>query len=198
MDTLLLPETNLPGVFYAPFLADADTLFNRVSRETVWDTRLQARQTATFGVPYNYSGMTYREVPLPSYIAEVCAQLVSVVGFLPNNCLANYYPTGDSTMGFHSDSTDELMPGTGVAIVSLGTIRTLRFRRIGDSTVTHDFPLTHGSLLYMTAPVQTQWKHGIPPEGTTGPRISLTFRCVCRQAETFVPEKPDTVLRGRD
>ncbi|MFT5096791.1 MAG: alkylated DNA repair dioxygenase AlkB, partial [Psychrobacter okhotskensis] len=41
-------------------------------------------------------------------------------GYLPNNCLVNYYLDGSSKMGFHSDDTSQLADGTGVAILSLG------------------------------------------------------------------------------
>jgi alkylated DNA repair dioxygenase AlkB len=79
-------------------------------------------------------------------------------------------------MGFHADSIVELVPGTGVAVVSLGAARTLRFRRIDDKSVLWDCPLPNGSLLYMPPEVQLAWKHGVPETPGAGPRISLTFR----------------------
>ena len=70
----------------------------------------------------------------------------------------------------------ELEPGTGVAIVSLGAERILRFRRIDDKSITCDYLLPNGSLLYMPPEVQLEWKHGVPAQPETGSRISLTFR----------------------
>jgi alkylated DNA repair dioxygenase AlkB len=92
------------------------------------------------------------------------------------HALANYYPDGTSTMGFHADSTEELEPGTGVAVVSLGAERAITFRSIADRSVTVEYPLASGSLLYMSAEVQSAWKHAILPQPGAGGRISLTFR----------------------
>lgn len=163
-------------LFEARFVEDADALLAAIRDGTEWDARMRARLTANFGVPYNYSGMAYPEIPIPDCLAEVVASLTVQIGFTPNNCLANYYPNGEATMGFHVDALEDLEPGTGVAIVSLGAERILRFRRIDDKSVTSDQPLPHGSLLYMPPEVQLAWKHGVPAQPDTGPRISLTFR----------------------
>lgn len=37
---------------------------------------------------------------------------------------------GTSSMGYHSDQTDNLEKNTGIAIISLGAERILRFRKI--------------------------------------------------------------------
>ena len=81
-------------------------------------------------------------------------------------------------MGYHYDAIDELAPGTGVAIVSLGATRTLRFRLQDDREIEHPWPLPGGSLLYMPPELQHTWKHGVPRQPGAGPRISLTFRCL--------------------
>ena len=39
-----------------------------------------------------------------------------------------------------------------------------------------EYLLASGSLLYMTAEVQHEWKHSILPQPGAGGRISLTFR----------------------
>jgi alkylated DNA repair dioxygenase AlkB len=78
-------------------------------------------------------------------------------------------------MGYHSDRTDMLLPGTGVVIISLGSTRTLRFRNINDRNII-DFTLRSGSIFYMTADVQDLWVHSIPVSNTTDGRMSLTFR----------------------
>lgn len=165
-------------LFETRFVPDSERLFTRVRDDTEWDGRRRARLTASFGAPYNYSGMSYPSTPWPAVLAEVGDCLESRLGYRPNNCLANYYPCGDATMGFHSDSVSELQPGTGVAIVSLGSQRVLRFRKIADKSVIHDFPLPSGSLLYMPAAVQAAWKHAVPAQEDCGARISLTFRCL--------------------
>ena len=86
-------------------------------------------------------------------------------------------------MGFHSDATDELAPGTGVAIVSLGAERSITFQSKPDKQIERSYPLKSGSLLYMSAEVQDSWKHAILKQAETGPKISLTFRQIKGQAK---------------
>lgn len=163
-------------LFESGFVPDAVGLFAWLREHTVWDDRMRARLTASFGQPYNYSDMSYPPAPWPEPLVPLLEALEGRLSFRPNNCLANYYPTGDATMGFHADAVYELAPGTGVAIVSLGEERILRFRRSDDKTVICDYPLPPGSLLYMPAAVQAEWKHAIPAQPGAGARISLAFR----------------------
>ncbi|MFN0125511.1 MAG: alpha-ketoglutarate-dependent dioxygenase AlkB [Verrucomicrobiales bacterium] len=110
------------------FLPDAAALFFHL-RETIhWDESLGARKTASFGVPYNYARMEYDSVPFTHELLAVAERLASRLGIGFNNCLLNFYESGANTMGFHSDETTHLIPGTGVAIVSLGSPHTLTFR----------------------------------------------------------------------
>jgi alkylated DNA repair dioxygenase AlkB len=103
-----------------------------------------------------------------------------MLGFVPNNCMLNFYEDGNSSMGFHSDSSEELEAGTGVAIVSLGSVRSLVFRSKADKAIEHDYPLQPGSLVGMTKEVQDHWLHAIPKIEGAGPRISLTFRSIIK------------------
>lgn len=159
------------------FLTDGDALFAQLAEGVVWDERMRARKTASFGTAYNYSGITYGAVPMHPLLVPIVEKLEARLGFRPNNCLLNFYESGESTMGFHSDSTDELMPGTGVAIVSLGTERSITFQSKQDKQIQHSYPLKSGSLLYMSAEIQHAWKHAIlKQDSVSGGRISLTFR----------------------
>ncbi len=159
------------------FLSDHAALFEALVTGVAWDDRIRARRVASFGVPYNYSGTVWPEVAMPAPIATVTRDVAAVVGYAPNNCLANYYPDGESTMGYHADAVAELAPGTGITIVSLGATRTLSLRGEPDRTVTHALAMEAGSLVHMTAALQTHWRHAVlrAPE-VTGARISLTFR----------------------
>jgi hypothetical protein len=159
------------------FLAESRELYESLVTSVAWDKRLRARQAASFGVPYNYSGIEWPFSPFPQVLLPLLDRVSDSLGYSPNNCLANYYPSGESTMGFHSDSAEGLEPGTGIAIVSLGVERTITFRRIEDKTATECYRLTSGSLLWMSLDMQTQWKHAILTDAAVnGGRISLTFR----------------------
>lgn len=168
---------NEPHLLLRPDLvADSDALFDRLTREIVWDERMRARKTASFGAPYNYSQITYPSAPMPPRIAELLPMLEREIGFEPNNCLVNFYADGASAMGFHFDALEPLEWGTGVAIVSLGNARTLMFRRRDDKTIEHAFVLNSGSLLYMAPEIQNEWLHGVPKQPEARGRLSLTFR----------------------
>lgn len=171
------PLENTPDIVYEPqFIQDHQSLYDRLSADIIWDGRMRARKTASFGAPYNYSGMTYPAMAMPPEIAAVRDAVAKRLSYEPDNCLVNFYENGRATMGFHYDAQDDLAPDTGVTIVSLGATRTLRFRRMDDAAVEFAQPMASGSLLYMAPAVQRSWKHGIPRETGAGPRISLTFR----------------------
>lgn len=165
------------GITYIDsFIENPAALFATLKDGVDWDERMVARKTASFGVAYNYSQMSY---PFQAFIPELHAIVGSIgesLGFTPNNCLINYYLNGKSKMGFHSDQTDILEAGTGVAIVSVGETRTLRFRNIADKNIIEDYALPSGSLIYMTNEVQEEWQHSIPKSDTDNGRMSLTFR----------------------
>jgi alkylated DNA repair dioxygenase AlkB len=170
-----LPEAGSIRIEEA-FLPDSPSLFAALVAGVAWDGRMKARKAASFGMPYNYSAIEWPPAPWPDLLVPVREKVARRAGFQPNNCLAHYYPDGASTMGFHSDSTAELEPGTVIAVVSLGAERAITFRSQQDRRLEH-YLLKSGSLLLMSAEMQADWKHSIlPAEGVEGGRISLTFR----------------------
>lgn len=165
-----------PFEFWPEFVPDSDALYEAFAERIAWDERMRARRTASFGEPYDYSGISYPRTPFPTEIADLARRVWERVGFTPNNCLANHYPDGCSSMGFHSDAIDRLEAGSGIAIVSLGAARDLVFRPRTGSGDDHVRRLEPGSLLLMSAEMQSDWRHGLPACDDTGGRISLTFR----------------------
>ncbi len=158
------------------FIEDPQKLFEVLSHKIVWDSRMTARKTASYGKAYNYSQMSYPEVPFLDELKPLIVQIENVLGFEPNNCLINFYENGQARMGWHSDQTDILYPQTGVVIVSLGSERMLKFRKISHPEINKEYLLASGSLLYMTQSIQKEWQHAIPKHETDQARISLTFR----------------------
>jgi len=162
------------------FLAEPDALFAQMRDEVAWTQQMRSRQTASMGIPYNYAGASYPEAPWHPAVAALRDAVAQVVGFQPTNCLLNRYPTGDHTIGWHTDDVDILAPGTGIAIVSLGARRTLRLRggtgAQGDPFTYELVPLEPGSLLVMSQALQASHKHAIKREPGAGERISLTLR----------------------
>ncbi|MFD0684623.1 alpha-ketoglutarate-dependent dioxygenase AlkB [Actinomadura fibrosa] len=161
--------------YIADALPDPDTDLAFLLDDVAWDDRMHARRTASFGVPYNYSGQYYDPAAMPPRITAIAARAAEYAGHPFNNCLANLYETGDNTMGFHQDSYDGLVPESAIAIVSLGATRPLVFRSL-DKAHRTELALEHGSLLLMTEATQRAWSHGVPRRASTGRRVSLTFR----------------------
>lgn len=163
-------------------IEDHRTLFETTLKEVEWDHSMKARKTASFGVPYDYSNMSYDAVEIPGFLQEIIPLVASKIGFIPNNCLINYYYEESSSMGFHSDMTDQLDEHTGICIVSLGNPRTMRFRNKEQKEVTNDFILNPGSLFLMSQEVQKYWDHAIrKSSGPDSERISLTFRRILKK-----------------
>lgn len=157
-------------------ILNPEELFAFLKENVDWDERMSARKTASYGVAYNYSQMSY---PYQEFLPELnalCDLIEEKIGFRPNNCLINFYLDGKSSMGWHSDQTDILTENTGVAIISLGDTRTLRFREIANKENKIDYPLPAGSLIYMTQEVQSIWQHAVPKSPESNGRMSLTFR----------------------
>lgn len=135
-----------------------------------------ARKTASYGKAYNYSQMAYPFQEFLPVLSDINKRLSLIIGFTPNNCLINYYPDGKSKMGYHADQTDILQEGTGIAIVSIGETRTLKFRNKMNPETYLEYKLLPGSLIYMTQEIQDVWEHAIPKSDSENGRISLTFR----------------------
>jgi alkylated DNA repair dioxygenase AlkB len=166
-----------PDLLFIPdFLDEPDRHLRQLLETVTWDTRMRARRTASYGVAYNYSQIHYPATPLPAWAQRLGERLQPVIGFSANNCLLNLYEDGQSSMGFHSDECEVLEAGTGVAILSLGDSREIRFRSKADREHEVAWTLPSGSLLYMDQAVQDHWLHAIPRTEAAGPRISLTFR----------------------
>lgn len=101
----------------------------------------------------------------------------------------NYYRHGQDSVAWHRDRFGATGRPTTVALVSLGSPRTLAMRphpehpaKTAETTrttpaTTHRWRLGHGDLLVMTGACQHRWEHCVPKERAVGPRISLAFRC---------------------
>lgn len=151
-------------------------LYELLDKFVDWDTRMKARKTASYGVAYNYSQMSYAEREFLPELKLLIDLIEKNIGFKPNNCLINFYADGKSTMGWHSDQIDILNDETGVAILSLGDTRSLRFREISNKENKINYLLPAGSLIYMTQQVQKLWQHSVPKAPDCEGRMSLTFR----------------------
>jgi alkylated DNA repair dioxygenase AlkB len=160
----------VPGAILA-----ADAALAYLTTEVEWLDHMRARRTASFGLPYDYSGQRYPACELPPLIAAIAERAAALAGHAFNNCLCNRYETGANTMGFHADSYEGLVPSSTIAIASFGAARRLVFRGIAKQT---ELLLEHGSLLLMTEATQSAWRHALPRDPKAGLRISATLRLI--------------------
>ncbi|SDJ06231.1 hypothetical protein [Nonomuraea jiangxiensis] len=66
-------------------LPDGDADLTFLLTEMAWDDRMRARRTASFGVPYNYSGQRYDSVDMPPRIAAIADRAARCAGHPFNN-----------------------------------------------------------------------------------------------------------------
>lgn len=178
-----------PELDYIPgFVTEPEALYHTVAAELPWTQQMASRRTASLGVPYNYAGAHYPENPWHPTVWALAERVGAHCAFTPTNCLANHYPTGQHSLGWHADDVDILASGTPIAIVSLGVARVMRLRtQVEDGFHYVDHLLEPGSLLVMSQAMQATWKHALKRSATEESRISLSFRHI-----THVPERgPD-------
>jgi hypothetical protein len=84
---ILQPESEIKP----NFVGDKDKLFKLLLQTIAWDTRMYSRRTA-IGVAYNYSGIFYLNTEMHDLLLPLCNAIAQSFGFMPNNCLLNYYP----------------------------------------------------------------------------------------------------------
>lgn len=131
---------------------------------------------------YSYSGQTkmalawtHELLKLKTIVEQGCQETY-------NACLLNYYPDGNSGMGWHSDNEPELVKASSIASLSFGAARKFSLKPIsGGPTVS--LILQNGSLLEMKGATQNYWLHSLPKSKKIAePRINLTFRSMSDQS----------------
>lgn len=158
-------------------LIDSEIIIRYLRHKIIWDNSIVSRKTASFGIPYNYSGINYQQRDMPNTFNDLVKIVESVSGFKPNNCLVNFYYNGVSKMGFHSDQTDILENGTCIVIFSFGSTRILRFKNKINRDIIYDIPLECNSFFSMSQNVQSEWLHSVLPDNfNNNERYSITFR----------------------
>jgi alkylated DNA repair dioxygenase AlkB len=171
---------------------EADAALAALRDELAWEQReivlfgrriLQPRLIAWAGdLGYRYSGQTLEPRAFTPAAGRLLARVRVHIGASFNHVLVNRYRSGDDSMGLHADDEPELGPDPLVAIVSLGSARRLVVKpRRKDGHERQDLELGHGTLLVMGGTCQRYYVHGVPRQaGTSGERISLTFRRLLR------------------
>lgn len=148
-----------------PWRADKRVMYDRVI-DVPRLTRFYAE-----GEPLPHASLEEARATLSAhYLPELGEPFVSA-----GMCL---YRDARDSVAWHGDregrsSTQDTM----VAILSLGTARTLALREREGGPTRHRFSLGHGDLVVMGGSCQRTWEHAVPKaSGSLGPRISVQFR----------------------
>jgi alkylated DNA repair dioxygenase AlkB len=134
----------------------------------------EPRLTCWYGPAYKYSSIQWPDAAFSELMHEIKNHLNLAVDFPFNAALANYYRSGEDSMGWHSDNEPE-MDRSIIASVTFGGKRLFHFRhkRNGEKL---SLELNDRSLLLMIH-MQDDWQHAIPKtKRPVAPRINLTFR----------------------
>jgi alkylated DNA repair dioxygenase AlkB len=164
------------------WLAGADELFSRLSRDVPWRAERRTMYDRVVDVPRLLC--FYPEgAPLPDPLlaeardaldAHYAAELrepFATAGL----CL---YRDGRDSVAWHGDTIGRgSREDTIVAILSLGEPRPLLLRPLAGGGPTLRFEVGHGDLLVMGGSCQRTWQHAVPKTTRpAGPRISVQFR----------------------
>jgi len=180
-------------LIYIPQFFPED-LFSELSNQIEWKQNtirvfgiehLEPRQTAWFGKPYKYSNISWPEKEYNDLLIRIQHKIIQCTDYKFNSVLANYYRSGQDSMGWHSDNEAE-MDTALIASASFGGSRVFKLRN-RMTNKKHDVELNNNSLLLMYN-LQHNWQHSISKtKRVVEPRINLTFRRIISR-NTFAEE----------
>jgi alkylated DNA repair dioxygenase AlkB len=174
-----LVDDDTGRIVYAPGVVDARTAadwFAALQRGTEWKAERRPMYDRVVDVPrltaYFRSGDDW-PAPLPA--AKRIAERFAGERF--NSVGLNLYRDGRDSVAMHNDHLNELVEGSPVLLISLGSGRRMRIHSKAQPRRSFDVVLEPGSVLLMAGASQMHWEHGIPKtRDPVGPRISLAFR----------------------
>ena len=164
------------------WLAGADGVFERLLTAVAWRAQRRAMYDRQVAVPRLLCFYGEDEaLPDPALVAarDALNDQYSVELREPfvtaGLCL---YRDGRDSVAWHGDTIGRgSTHDTAVAIVSLGSPRTLALRPRGGGPTVVRHELGHGDLIVMGGSCQRTWEHAVPKTArTVGPRISVQFR----------------------
>ncbi len=189
---LQFPDANI--LFNAGWLklSESNELQALLARELAWEQSIIKVYGQPYKIPrlnawygdesaeYGYSGTQLKRNSWHPSLLLLKNRLEEDLGVSFNSVLANWYTTGEHSMGWHSDDEPELGRQPVIASVSLGGPRKFQLKhRFRQELSTYSIELPPGSLLVMSGDTQRYWRHQIPKtKRQVSSRINLTFRQV--------------------
>jgi alkylated DNA repair dioxygenase AlkB len=164
------------------WMTGSDALFAQLVETVPW--RAERRQMYERDVDVPRLLCWYGEgAPLPDRLLEQARDMLSEhyrdeLGERFVSAGMCFYRDGRDSVAWHGDRIGRSRTqDTMVAILSLGSPRTLALRQRGGGGETLRYQLGHGDLVVMGGSCQRTWEHAIPKTARpVGPRISVRFR----------------------
>jgi alkylated DNA repair dioxygenase AlkB len=156
----------------------ADALFATIVNDAPWNQRRVHMYDRMVDEPrlIAWYGTALDDPSLPPVIAPMAAALSARFGREFDGVGAALYRDGRDSVAWHGDRIPPEIIEPVVALVSLGSPRTLRMRCKSQHRDTRAFTLLPGDLFVMGGTSQRTWEHSVPKVAAAGPRLSLQFR----------------------
>ncbi len=128
---------------------------------------------------YTYSRTHFEPYPWPAALNALRERVEVACDTRFNSVLANLYRDGNDSMGWHSDDESELGSQPVIASLSLGAVRSFRFRSRTDTRAVRTLDLPSGRLLCLEGDQPCLSPHDLPKRrGLSDARLNLTFRYI--------------------
>lgn len=162
----------------AGWVQGAEALFEAVVANAPWEHRTVKMYDRMVDEPRltAWYGRVLRDANTPAIFTDMIAALSLRYDRALDSVGAALYRDGRDSVAWHGDRVDPDLIEPVVAIVSLGSARTLRMRarwRRGETIPFHLFP---GDLFVMGGSTQSTWQHSVPKVARAGARVSVQFR----------------------
>ena len=162
----------------AGWVAGDEALFENVVAAAPWEHRTVLMYDRMVAEPRltAWYGRRLADASVLPILSEMAAALQARFHRAFDSVGAALYRDGHDSVAWHSDRLDPTLVEPVVAIVSLGSARTLRMRSRERGGATRPFLLLPGDLFVMGGSAQTMWQHAVPKVSRAGARVSLQFR----------------------
>ena len=160
------------------WVSGADALFARIVDTAAWTQRRVHMYDRMVDEPrlIAWYGTALDDGSLPPVIAPMAAALSARYGREFDGVGAALYRDGRDSVAWHGDRIPLEIVEPVVALISLGSVRTLRMRCKSRHRETRAFTFVPGDLFVMGGTSQRTWEHSVPKVAKAGPRLSLQFR----------------------
>ncbi len=154
------------------WLTGGDALFDAVLGAADWKAYERPMYERIVDVPRLTATAWHERPPILEQMAHALEERYGVE--LPA-ISANLYRDGRDSVAWHGDRIGRVRSDAVVAILSLGSHRTLLLRPSGGGP-SMSFPMHSGDLVVQGGTCQRTFEHCVPKRAHAGPRISVMFR----------------------